>query len=252
MLFPKLQRLILQCQYAQRIRTLIRGHRAYWWDFFTATNMAGKATHFTHDALTSKAHHQWRAVTALCRRRKCPYKELVRFGFGGEMRGQMRGFIMQVESMQNSRILWNNHIQINSNIKINSLSQQLISKEYNGSVAHWNTQNSVLHESILYQKKHISEKAYYIRKSTYQEKHIISKKAYYIRKSTLYHKKHIISEKAHYIRKSTLYQKKHIISEKAYYIRKSILYQKKHIISEKAHYIRNYWSLFISWTLPAL
>lgn len=154
-----MQRLILHCQYVQWIRTLIRGHRAYWWDFFTATNMAGKATHFTYDALTSKAHHQWCAVTALCRRRKCPYKELVRFGFGGEMRGQMRGFIMQVESMWSSRILWNNnHIQINSKMKINILSQQLISKEYKGSVAHQNTHNSMLHESILCQKKHIISK----------------------------------------------------------------------------------------------
>jgi len=151
-----MQRLKLHCQYVQWIRTLIRGHRAYWRDFFTATNMAGKATHFTHDALTSKAHHQWRAVTALCRWRKCPYKELVRFGFGGEMRGQMRGFIMQVESMWSSRILWNNnHVQINNKMKINNLSQQLISEEYNGSVVHWNTQNSMLHESILYQEKNI-------------------------------------------------------------------------------------------------
>jgi hypothetical protein len=63
---------------------------------------------------------------------------------------------MQVESMWSSRILWNNnHIQINSKMKIDILSQQLISEEYNGSVAHQNTQNSMLHESILYQKKPI-------------------------------------------------------------------------------------------------
>ena len=74
-------------------------------------------------------------------------------GLGGEMRGHMRGLITQVKFMWSSWILWNNnHIQINIKMKNNILSEQLISEEYIGRVAHWNTQNSILHESILYQK----------------------------------------------------------------------------------------------------
>ena len=41
-------------------------------------------------------------------------------------------------------------------MKNNVLSQQLISEEYNESVAQWNIQNSILHESILYQKQKLS------------------------------------------------------------------------------------------------